>query len=73
MKIKYKNEPITVMFSDLNPGDVFRTTCDETVYMKFEEIDVDGDYNCVSLEYGVPTFLAAHDGVVLLNATVVIQ
>jgi hypothetical protein len=73
MKIKYKNEPTIVMFSDLKPGDVFRTTCDETVYMKFEEIDVDQDYNCVSLEYGVPTFLVPRDEVVLLNATMVIQ
>jgi hypothetical protein len=73
MKIKYKNEPTIVTFGNLKPGDVFRTTCDETVYMKFEEIDVDGDYNCVSLEYGVPTFLVAHDEVVLLNATLVIE
>ena len=73
MKIKYKSEPTIVTFGSLKAGDVFRTTCDETIYMKFTEIDVDGDYNCVSLEFGEPTFLIAADEVVLLNATLVIE
>lgn len=73
MKIKYKNEPTIVKFGSLKSGDVFRTTCDETVYMKFEEIDVEGDCNCVSLADGGAAYFADFDEVVLLNATLVIE
>jgi len=74
MKIKYKDEPTIVTFGELKSGDVFRTTCDETVYMKFMEIThKNGICNCVSLQLGEPTFCADYDEVVLLNATLVIE
>ena len=74
MKIKYKNEPTIVKFDSLEPGDVFRTTCDETVYMKIAEIpETVTDCNCIALESGEPAFFADFDEVVVLKATLVIE
>lgn len=74
MKIQYKSEPAIVKFGSLKQGDVCRSTDNETIYMKIAEIDQrDTDCNCISLDFGEPSFFADYDDVVLLNATLVIE